>query len=363
MKKPGMRFGILLFVLMVGFLSLQAHGQVLSISLTKAVSGLSAPVHVTHAGDGSGRLFIVEQTGQIRIVRNGILEPAPFLNISDRVLFGGERGLLSVAFPAGFAQKGYFYVNYTQNLNPVGATIVSRFFITANPDIADPASEQILLTIAQPFANHNGGQLAFSPIDGFLYIGMGDGGSGGDPSNFAQNHAVLLGKMIRIDVETPVTFPATYNIPASNPFTQNQGSLPEIWSLGLRNPFRFSFDRLTGDLYIGDVGQNRFEEIDFRPAASLGGENYGWDIMEGLSCFNELDFNNPLANCNQVGLTLPVVVYEHGQGDCSVTGGTRLPWEPPSKASGSLFLRRLLYRKDLGFAKRRYFPAAKHTPA
>jgi glucose/arabinose dehydrogenase len=284
---------------------------------------MSFPVHITHAGDGSGRLFIVEQPGRIRIVKNGVLLATPFLDISstgaNRVLFGGEQGLLSVALPPQFNAKGYFYVYYT-NLN--GDNVAARYFLTANPDVADPNSEVILQTFLHPtFANHNGGQLAFGP-DGFLYIGTGDGGSGGDPNNNGQNLNTFLGKILRIDVES-VLNPRidTYVIPPSNPFVGTPGALPEIWALGLRNPFRFSFDRLTGDLYIGDVGQNLFEEIDFQPAASPGGQNYGWSIMEGFHCFNKLDFNNPLPTCDQAGLTLPVVEYDHTQGDCSVIGG------------------------------------------
>jgi glucose/arabinose dehydrogenase len=318
----GIRFSLPLGFFLL-FLPFQAGAQFPAISLAKQISGLSFPVHITHAGDGSGRLFIVEQPGRIRIVKAGVLLAAPFLDISNsgvnRVLFGGEQGLLSVAFPPQYSAKGYFYVYYT-NLN--GDNVVARYFLTANPDVADPGSEVILQTFSHPvFTNHNGGQLAFGP-DGFLYIGTGDGGSGGDPNNNGQNPGTFLGKILRIDVES-VANPRneTYVIPPSNPFVATQGFLPEIWALGLRNPFRFSFDRLTGDLYIGDVGQNLFEEIDFQAAASPGGENYGWSIMEGFQCFNKLDFNNPLPTCNQAGLTLPVAEYDHGQGDCAVIGG------------------------------------------
>jgi glucose/arabinose dehydrogenase len=282
------------------------------IALMPLVSGVSQPVHVTHAGDGSGRIFVVEQGGRIRIIRNGVLEATPFLNITGRVSCCGERGLLSVAFPPGYAAKGHFYINYTDK---AGNTVVARYRLTTNPDVADPGSEQIVLTVPQPYANHNGGQLAFGPNDGYLYIGMGDGGSGGDPENRAQNPAELLGKLLRINVEAGN--PNTYTIPASNPFTQTAGYRPEIWALGLRNPWRFAFDRLTHDLYIADVGQDAYEEVDFQPAASTGGENYGWRIMEGLHCYNA-------ATCNTGGLTLPVAEYEHGTNDsvgCSITGG------------------------------------------
>jgi glucose/arabinose dehydrogenase len=308
-----------------------AQGTVVwpNIALTLTVDGLTQPVHVTHAGDGSGRLFVVEKAGVIRIVRNGSLEPVPFLSIAGRVgSSGGEQGLLSVAFPPGYTIKGYFYVDYT---DLSGNTVVSRFHLTGDPDVANPSSEEIILTVDQPYANHNGGQLAFGP-DGYLYVGLGDGGGGGDPQGNAQDPATLLGKILRIDVEptlvTPPVFSAThqlylpfvsagnrapYRIPPSNPYTQTSGYRGEIWALGLRNPWRFSFDRDTGDLYIGDVGQNAYEEIDFQPAASPGGENYGWVIMEGAHCY-------PSGPCDSTGLVLPVAEYDHNQG-CSVTGG------------------------------------------
>ncbi|HEX8502759.1 MAG TPA: PQQ-dependent sugar dehydrogenase [Pyrinomonadaceae bacterium] len=284
--------------------------QLPALELRPPLGGFTAPVGVTNAADGSNRLFVVEQGGRIRVVKNGALLPTPFLNISARISSGGERGLLGLAFPREYARKGYFYVNYT---NPAGDTIISRFQRSAaDPDVADPASEQILLTIGQPFANHNGGQLAFSQRDRMLYVGMGDGGSGGDPGNRAQNPADLLGKILRIDTETGR--PYTYTSPPTNPFVTAAGFRPEIWALGVRNPWRFSFDRLTADLYVADVGQGSWEEVNFQPAASAGGENYGWRIMEGTHCFNP----NP---CNPAGLTPPIVEYGHGAGDCSVTGG------------------------------------------
>ena len=210
--------------------------------------------------------------------------------------------------------------------------------LTANPDVADPNSEQVVLSVAQPYSNHNGGQLAFGPNDGYLYIGMGDGGSGGDPENRAQNPAELLGKMLRIDVETGS--PVTYTVPATNPFLGTPAYRGEIWALGLRNPWRFAFDRLTGDLYIGDVGQNQYEEVDFQPASSAGGENYGWRIMEGFHCYNP-------ANCQTTGLTLPVVEYDHGQG-CSITGGVVYRGAQYGRMQWALSLCGLLQRKDLG---------------
>jgi glucose/arabinose dehydrogenase len=273
---------------------------------TLYVAGFSRPIQLTHAGDGSQRLFVVEQNGHIRIIKNQALIEKIFLDISNRVSCCGERGLLGLAFPPNYVNKGYFYVNYT---NSDGDTVVARYHITTDPEVADPNSEEILLTIAQPFTNHNGGHLAFGP-DGYLYIGTGDGGSGGDPHNNGQSLSTLLGKILRIDVESGTT---PYAIPATNPFAVSTADRREIWAFGLRNPWKFSFDRQTGNLYIGDVGQNTYEEIDFQPASSPGGANYGWKIMEGTHCYNA-------SSCNQSGLTLPVVEYDHEQG-CSVTGG------------------------------------------
>ncbi len=281
-----------------------------TLALGTSVHGFSAPIGFAHTDDRTNRLFVVEQGGRIRIVKSGVVNPSPFLDISARISTGGERGLLGLAFPPDYARKGYFYVNYT---NPAGNTVISRF--RRNPsdaDQADPASEQILLTIAQPFANHNGGQLAFGPVDKMLYVGMGDGGDGGDPGNRAQNPAELLGKILRIDTESGRPF--TYTSPSTNPFVNTSGFRPEIWALGVRNPWRFSFDRASFDLFIADVGQGLWEEIDFQPSASHGGENYGWRIMEGTHCFNP----NP---CSMTGLTLPIVEYDHTGGNCSVTGG------------------------------------------
>ena len=280
------------------------------ISLARVAGGFVQPAHVTHAGDGSGRIFVVEQAGRIRILDNGVVQSTPFLDIASRVACCGEQGLLSVAFPPGFAAKGYFYLNYTRT--PDGATVVARYRVSADTaNAADPASEEIVLTVSQPFANHNGGQLAFGP-DGYLYIGMGDGGSGGDPLNNGQTPGTLLGKLLRIDVESGAV---PYGIPPTNPFLGMGGYRPEIWALGMRNPWRFSFDRGTGDLFIGDVGQGNFEEIDFQPAGDPGGRNYGWNIMEGDSCY-------PIGTvgCIQIGLALPVFVYDHSLG-CSVSGG------------------------------------------
>lgn len=281
----------------------------LRIALTPQVNGLTSPVHITNADDGSNRLFVVEQGGNIRVIQNGELLPTPFLDISDRVSTGGEQGLLSMAFPPEYASKGYFYVDYT---DPNGDTIIARYRLNGDLNLADPNSEEVILKIDQPFDNHNGGQLAFG-LDGYLYIGMGDGGGANDPLNLAQNPNSLLGKLLRIDVESGV-FP--YAIPSSNPFlsTNDPDNLyrDEIWASGLRNPWRFSFDRLTGDLYIGDVGQNTSEEINFQSFISNGGENYGWPIFEGFNRFSDQ---------NAANLVFPVIAYDRSSGSASVTGG------------------------------------------
>ena len=285
-----------------------------TISFSPVAGGFTNPIFIANAADGTGRLFVVEQRGIIRIISGGPVLPVPFLDISVKVLSGGEQGLLNVTFPPQFTAKQYFYVNYTRT--PGGETVIARYRMTADPNVADPNSEEVLLVISQPFANHNGGMMAFSPVDGFLYIGMGDGGSGGDPNNFAQNitplpgRMELLGKLLRIDVESGV---APYAIPPTNPLLA--GIQSEIWARGLRNPWRFSFDRLTGDLYIGDVGQSTREEIDFRPSISKGNENYGWRIFEGSLCFNRS------AGCARPARYVrPVAQYTHDMG-CSVTGG------------------------------------------
>lgn len=275
-----------------------------SVTLTKIASGLTNPVQVVSARDGSGRLFVVEKQGVVKVVTGGVVSPTPYLSIVDKVnSSGSEQGLLSLAFSPDFKTKRTFYVHYTSK-NGIGNSAIEKYSLTANTDIVDPASAQSVLNVIQPFTNHNGGQLAFGP-DGFLYIGMGDGGGSGDPQNNAQNRSSLLGKILRIDVEST---PSGYQIPASN-ISGN-----EVWSFGLRNPWRFSFDRGTGSLYIADVGQNNFEEINVQTAASLGGINYGWPIMEGLHCFRE-------ENCNQEGLTLPVFEYPLTEGNCSIIGG------------------------------------------
>lgn len=280
------------------------------IRLTQVASGMPLITDIQSARDGTGRLFVAQQGGVIRIVQNGAVLPAPFLDLSGRTQGGGERGLLGLAFAPGYAQNGRFYVDYTRAVG--GATVIARYRVSANPNTAEADSEQVILTVAQPAPNHNAGQLAFGP-DGYLYAGMGDGGGGGDPQNNGQSGLSLLGKMLRLDVESDPN--GTYRVPADNPFVGNPAYQPEIWALGLRNPWRYSFDRETGDLWIADVGQNRAEEVNFQPASSGGGENYGWRIMEGLQCYP------PGANCNQTGLTLPIHEYTRGAGDLSITGG------------------------------------------
>jgi len=278
------------------------------VALQPIASGLDQPVALTHAGDT--RLFIAEQTGTIRICDALGLRATPFLDIRSIVLSGGERGLLSVAFHPQYRDNGLFFVYYT---NRNGDNNVARYKVSSDPDRADPASGTILLTIPHPnFANHNGGQLQFGP-DGYLYIGTGDGGSGGDPNNNAQNLGQLLGKILRIDVDHG----SPYAIPPSNPFVARAGARGEIWAYGLRNPWRFTFDRANGDMWIGDVGQDAFEEVDLQPATSIGGENYGWRKMEGLHCFN------PSTNCVDPTFIMPILEYSHANGACSISGGYR----------------------------------------
>ena len=272
---------------------------------TQVASGIAAPTDIQNANDGSGRLFFVQQNGIVRIFRGGTVNSRPFLDIIAKTRADGERGLLGLAFPPGYAQKQRFYVDYT-DLN--GDTIIAQYRVSSNPDLADAASENVLLKIAQPFANHNGGQVRFGP-DGYLYIGMGDGGSAGDPLGNGQNRGALLGKLLRIDVESD---PGRVRIPPDNPFVDVAGVRPEVWAFGLRNPWRFSFDRTTCDLWIADVGQDSYEEVNFQAASSRGGENYGWNRMEGMHCYKP--------NCNMQGLVLPVAEYPHSQG-CSVSGG------------------------------------------
>jgi glucose/arabinose dehydrogenase len=285
---------------------------VAALTLVPVATGLNQPVTITHAGDS--RLFVVEKPGRIRIVRaDGTVEPTPFLDISGLVSTGSEQGLLGLAFHPQYASNGKFYVDYTDT---AGTTVVAGYHVSGNPDIADASSAQTVLTVAQPFANHNGGDITFGP-DGYLYIGLGDGGSACDPGDRAQDPTVLLGKLLRIDVDSG----APYAIPPGNPFASSMTARKEIWALGLRNPWRFSFDRSTGALYIGDVGQNRIEEVDFAPAGDPGGHNYGWDCYEGNDPASGSGCSTT-ATCTPASqFVFPVHQYDHSGGRCSITGG------------------------------------------
>jgi glucose/arabinose dehydrogenase len=276
------------------------------VALQEVAAGLAFPLYLTTPA-GDPRLFVVEKGGTIRIIKDGVVLPLPFLDLTGKVSTGSEQGLLGLAFDPAYATTGRFIVHYT---DVAGDTRVSSFHVSTDPDRADPTTEAVVLTTDQPFANHNGGQIAFGP-DGDLYLGLGDGGGGGDPNGTGQSLGDLLGSILRISL----TGPSGYTVPPDNPFVGVSGARAEVWSYGLRNPWRFSFDRLTSDLYIGDVGESRLEEIDVAPAAEGGGRgvNFGWNLMEGTTCF-------AAGSCDTTGLALPVAEYGHNQG-CSVTGG------------------------------------------
>jgi glucose/arabinose dehydrogenase len=278
------------------------------VTLQPVLRGLNSPLFLTHTGDGSGDLYILEKPGRIRVAHEGVVRPEPFVDLTDRVGSGGsEQGLLGLAFHPDYVSNGYFYVNYTDRN---GDTVIDRY--TANEDRtrADPATQKTIFGFAQPYPNHNGGMLSFGP-DRMLWIGAGDGGSGGDPQRNGQNVNAVLGKLLRLDVDGG----DPYGIPSDNPFVGTGNGLPELWAYGLRNPWRFSFDRATGDLYIGDVGQNAYEEINFTAAGEPGGQNYGWNRMEASHCF-------PIGSqCDSAGLVLPIAEYPTGGEGCSVTGG------------------------------------------
>ena len=299
----------------LGF-ALLAHGEVWLaqgpaplIQLKPVLAGLASPVYVTHARDGSGRLFVVERAGRIKVLQPGAPSPTLFLDISGRILSGGERGLLGLAFHPRYRENGRFFVNYTRT--PDGATVVAEYRVSAaDPNLAD-TTEVVLLTVAQPFANHNGGMIEFAP-DGYLYIGLGDGGSANDPGNRAQNTQELLGKILRIDIDTPAGPTQPYSSPATNPFVGTGLGREEIFAWGLRNPWRFSFDRSTGLLWAGDVGQGAREEVDI---VARGG-NYGWRVFEGTRCTG-LD----PSLCAAGTYVPPILEYDHSGGRCSITGG------------------------------------------
>jgi glucose/arabinose dehydrogenase len=280
-----------------------------SLALVLVAQGLSFPLYLTSPPGDTARLFVVEKGGTIRVIQHGQLLPTPFLDISGKVTKGGEQGLLGMAFYPDYATSGRFVVDYTSPMGAQGGgtSIIAGYQVSSDSNLADP-TESVILTVDQPYTNHNGGEVTFGP-DGMLYIGFGDGGSGGDPQGHGQRRDDLLGSILRIDVSGA----SGYTIPPDNPYVGMAGIAPELWDYGLRNPWRFSFDRANGDLYIGDVGQNVHEEIDVSVAGAQAGVNYGWNIMEGMSCYNA-------NSCNQTGLTLPVVDYTHSDG-CAVTGG------------------------------------------
>jgi glucose/arabinose dehydrogenase len=277
--------------------------------LEGVADGFAQPLGITHAGDGSERLFVVEQGGRVQVLRGGERQQQPYLDLSDRMRARGEQGLLGLAFHPRFADNGRLFAHYT---DLGGDTVLSE--LRADPASAETVyagTERVMLTLHQPFGNHNGGQIAFGP-DGYLYLGLGDGGSGGDPLHAGQDLGTLLGTIVRLDVDGP----EPYGVPADNPFVDDGAALDEIWAFGLRNPWRFSFDRETGDLWIADVGQNAVEAVNRQAADSPGGENYGWRIMEGDACFE------PPTGRDPTGLTMPVITYTHASAwGRSVTGG------------------------------------------
>lgn len=277
------------------------------LGLAPVASGLEAPLFATHSGDGSDRLYVVEQTGTVRVIADGRVHARPFLDLSDEVVAGGEQGLLGLAFHPGYAQNGRLFVNYT---DLQGDTVVAEYRRASGDELLADQTGRVLLTIDQPFINHNGGALGFGP-DGYLYVATGDGGSAGDPLGNGQALDTLLGKLLRIDIDSDGS--GVYGVPTDNPFVGRDDARAEVWAYGLRNPWRFSFDARTSTLWIGDVGQSDTEEINRVPAAA-GGINYGWNIMEGASCYE------PPEGCDRSGLQQPVATYTHAEG-CSVTGG------------------------------------------
>ena len=306
------------------------------LRLVAHMPGGVSPLAVRHAGDGSRRIFILAQEGRIFIHDGRRLLKRPFLDIRSRVTRGGEKGLLGLAFSPDYMRDRRFYVNYTVRRGRTLYTRVSRFRASADDvNLADPGSEQVLFELEQPWGNHNGGDLHFGR-DGYLYIGTGDGGAAGDPGDNARNLGDLLGKMLRIDVQGPPSpsgetcgLVAHYAVPEDNPFRSGRGSCDEIWAYGLRNPWRWSFDRLTGDLFIGDVGQDLWEEVDFQPASSKGGEFYGWSCMEGSHRYDE-------SRCDGRSMVKPILEYGHQGGNCSITGGYR--YRGPVEALWGLYV-------------------------
>ncbi|MBC8369557.1 MAG: PQQ-dependent sugar dehydrogenase [Planctomycetes bacterium] len=291
---------ILRFSILVGLFCLAASSSSAQtqLKLEQVGNSFGKPLLTLSPPGDASRLFVVDQNGYIRIVKDGVQLSTVFLDVDQISSSGGERGLLGMAFHPQFASNGYFFINYTDNS---GDTQISRYQVSvANQDVANPSSRLDILNIDQPYSNHNGGCIRFGP-DGYLYIGTGDGGSANDPQNRAQNGSSLLGKMLRIDIDNG----APYAIPASNPFVGITNVRDEIWAIGLRNPWRFNFDSETGDMYIADVGQNDWEYVHFEPAGDAGGRNYGWKILEGTHCFS------PSTNCNTTGLEMPIYEYGH----------------------------------------------------
>ena len=280
-----------------------AASQGITIGAEEVARGFDNPVYLT-APPGDARLFVVEQPGRIRIIDNGRLVARPFLDVTGKVGYGGERGLLSVAFHPLYGTNGFLFVNYT---NRNGDTQIERYTVSADRNVVDPATAKLILAIDQPYSNHNGGLVMFGP-DGMLYVGMGDGGSQRDPHNNGQNPNALLGKLLRINVDRG----DPYSVPSGNPFASGGGK-GEIWAVGLRNPWRFSFDKPTGLLYIGDVGQDKYEEVNIAPA-NRAGVNYGWSAMDGPDCFKS-------STCNKTQFQQPALTYTHDSGTCSIIGG------------------------------------------
>jgi glucose/arabinose dehydrogenase len=290
-----------------------------TVDVAWVATGFDAPVYLT-SPSGDPRLFVLEAGGRILIVENGSVLAAPYLDLSSDVSHAPDGGLLGLAFDPDYDQNGFFYVHRTAFS---GDSVLSRFSVSSDPDVADASSEEVLLQLPQPFAGQNGGAIAFGPDDGFLYVGLGDGGSTGDPGNRAQDGDSLLGKLLRLDVGVPPapdSIPnGTYAIPADNPFVGDPGVRDEIWALGLRNPYRFSFDRELWDLWLADEGQDAREEVNFEPWGAAGGNNYGWDVMEGAICND--DDPAPAPSCGDISLVQPLHDYSHTNGNCAITGG------------------------------------------
>lgn len=332
--QPVSNFPLLLLTSLLMTSSVPLRAQAPNVAVEQMTDSLSSAIGVANAGDGSGRLFVVQQSGQIRVWDGAQVLATPFLDLGVKLSNGFEQGLLGLAFHPDYATNGFFYVDYT---NLSGTTVVARFSVSAgDPDVADSASEQIVLSFAQPAANHNGGDLHFGP-DGYLYVSSGDGGGFASRCN-AQSLANLLGKILRIDVDGdgfPADPNANYAIPAGNPFVGVGGARGEIWSLGLRNPWRFGFDRLTGDLWIGDVGEGTWEEINLQPGGS-GGNNYGWPWFEAASTSSGCA-GSPFTACDDAPFTCPVLTLDHADGNQAIIGGYRYRGEAYPDLRGFYF--------------------------